>query len=898
MLFISLDMTLAFYQRISFTLKVFLIAAVLLLRINSSYAFDSLKIALQFHQASKFDKALPIFITLSEKFKAKNDLSNYALCQVKIADIIRNYGGATIALQLLEANQRFMEVKLEIPSLVLSQNFVAKAEAFYANSNLKEFKSAIMNSIRIKKELRLPSKYFGEDYLHLARYYLEVPDRNDSCIYWANKSLKLAKSDEQFSIYLLPRVYNLIGYYFHPKSLGYFMGKEDSAKWLFIISRKYYDSALSIVKQQPLKDDLMTAKVCHNLGNSFSNEGNINKALRYYRSSRALFEKFGSPTDLVIKDWVIARAFQRSHQNDSAIAQLQKGIVRLVTSFKPSSEKELPSIQPTINDQWFASLVILKADNFLDRYKQSKNAADLQTAFDHYLYSLKFNKYLVSKSSNESETINWTHLFGTNGYQRLVSVGFKLFELTGKKDDLQNAYPLIASSKYSFLAKSVIDPKTFGSISSSQLDEERAILKANISKSIPQITKSKLASILPQVETIDLSSKSDFGVQFSDKFTLNEIVSELAKENAALIDFYVFDNALYTLTVAESGFCVRMKNLSKDFVESIKRLNKNLLRTTPHAFATLSNTIYRELLDSVLLQLPQNINRLVICPDNMLQEVAWESLATDTTSSRQFRTINYLIKKYAIRTVLKPNQTISQNLKMGEDFLGVASDFANSKRFTSIPFSANLVSLKAKELNGTLSSSLSNDSVNANILHIASHVVSDSIHPYNSTIYFNSDSLTVDEISKLNLRANLVILNGCQTGKGKYVQSEGAMSIARAFCLLGARSLITTLWSVDDKASADLLRIFYDNIEDGEELDVALQNAKLNFIAQTNSDELANPFYWSGLQLTGSANPVLKASNSKHFLYGSIVTLLVGGIGFWKFRKRRLKFKTVHQQPL
>jgi CHAT domain-containing protein len=82
-----------------------------------------------------------------------------------------------------------------------------------------------------------------------------------------------------------------------------------------------------------------------------------------------------------------------------------------------------------------------------------------------------------------------------------------------------------------------------------------------------------------------------------------------------------------------------------------------------------------------------------------------------------------------------------------------------------------------------LSTSLSNDSVNVNILHIASHVVTDSIHPYNSKIYFETDSLTVNEISKLNLKLNLVILNGCQTGKGKYVQSEGSLSIARAFCL-------------------------------------------------------------------------------------------------------------------
>jgi CHAT domain-containing protein len=889
-------MMLAFYLRISFTLKVFLIVIVLILKINSTHAFDSLQVALQFHQASKFDKALPIFISLSEKYKAKNDLSNYALCQVKIADIVRNYGGATIALQLLEASQRFIEVKLEIPSLVLSQNFIAKAEAFYANSDLKEFKTAILNSIKVKKELKLPSKYFVEDYLHLARYYLEVPDRSDSCIHWASKALKLAKSDKQFSLYLLPRIYNLIGYYFHPKSFAYFRGKEDSAKGLFIISRKYYDSSLSVVRRQPLKDELMTAKIYHNLGNSFNNEGQNSKALKYYRSSLAKIEKFGSPNDLANEDWVIARAFQWSNQNDSAIVQLQKGIVRLIPNFKPSSIDDLPALQPTLNDQWFSSLLILKADNYFNRYQQTKNINDLLNAFNHYLHSVKFNKYLVSKSANETETINWAYLFGTNAYQRVVDVGFLLLKQTGNKNHLQNAYPLIASSKYSFLAKGIIDPKTYRSINLSQLEDENKIVTANILKSIPQITKPKLVSILPRIEKSNANtfSSTKFAEQFLDSVTLTDIKTELARGNSALVDYYLAGDKLYSLTLTGNDFDIRSKNISKDFITSIKWLNKNLLRIHPHEFAQQSHKVYEEILDSVLMRLPQNITRLIICPDNILQEIAWESLAIDTTTSKQFRTINYLVRKYSIRTVLKPNQMISRNLKMSEGFFGVTSEFANSKRFTSIPFSTNLVSLKAKEFNGMLSTSLSNDSVNINILHIASHVVTDSIHPYNSKIYFENDSLSVNEISKLNLKLNLVILNGCQTGKGKYVQSEGSLSIARAFCLIGANSLITTLWSVDDKASADILKTFYDNIEDGKELDIALQSAKLNFIAQTNSDELANPFYWSGLQLTGSANPVLNTNYSKHFLYGSIATLLLG-IGFWRFRKRRLAFRTVHE---
>ncbi|MBS1557265.1 MAG: hypothetical protein JST69_00955 [Bacteroidetes bacterium] len=148
---------------------------------HSATASDSLQVALQYHQASRFDKALPIFISLSEKFKIKNDAANYALCRVKIADIIRNYGGINLALAMLRENQKLIMIKIEKLSLISAENYLAEAEALYSVSRFTEFKRAIQNSISEKRKLSLPEKYLAEDYLHLSRYYKAVPNQNDSC---------------------------------------------------------------------------------------------------------------------------------------------------------------------------------------------------------------------------------------------------------------------------------------------------------------------------------------------------------------------------------------------------------------------------------------------------------------------------------------------------------------------------------------------------------------------------------------------------------------------------------------------------------------------------------------------------------------------------------------------
>lgn len=218
--------------------------------------------------------------------------------------------------------------------------------------------------------------------------------------------------------------------------------------------------------------------------------------------------------------------------------------------------------------------------------------------------------------------------------------------------------------------------------------------------------------------------------------------------------------------------------------------------------------------------------------------------------------LNYLLNRFTIRTVLSPRHLIAKNRK-ADGFLGVAPDFTNSKKFSSIPFSMALVKTKASEQDGKFSNALPADTLNVNVFHIASHVVNDSLRPYRSAIYFNdTDRVTISDLSNSMVHPTLAILNGCQTGNGTYYQSEGTISFARAFYRMGTQSVLMTLWSVDDKPTADLLDSFYKEMEDGNPLDISLREAKIDFINNAPTDELANPYYWAGLQLSGKAEPI------------------------------------------
>lgn len=862
-------------------------------------AYDSLRIALDYYQSSQYQKALPIFIDLSIKYKGKSDIPNYALCQLKIADIIRNFGGANVALELLTDNEKLMSISFEKPTILLAQNHLAKGEAFYINSKLSEFKKSISKSIEVKKRIQLPEKYLAEDYLHLARYYKEVAGQNDSCYYWAMKSLKLAKADRSLSAYLLPRIYNLIGYYFHPASFGEFLNQRDLFYERLKISRRFYDSAFQSIDHQSIKDELMLGRIYQNLGNSYNNQyqadskrETMSMAMNFYKKSTRISEQFGSPSDLSMKDWVIGKGYERLYLNDSAILQFQKGISRLIPGFNERDIKTLPPLQPTLNDARFISLVTIKANNFYLKFTKTQNTTDLLSAYQHYEYLIKFNHYLISKKLEEQDVIQWSYLYGSNAYQRLIVSAYELFQVTGDKSYLTKSYGLLTSAKYAWLNKNDLSPRVENSIKESVLNEEIKLVRNNILSKIPTLSEAKLSYILPAT-TKNIASYSLSQItlvnQVLGTLSIESMQHQLGKENGVLLDFYIWNKYLYKVIISDDVFDVIKQKLPNDFNSRVWKMRKGLLSNRPIEYAQLANSIYKETLDSVLLKIPKKLDHLIICPDDNLQGIPWDALVVDTLSVKTFKGLNYLINRFAVRTVLTPRHLLSRQQK-ADGFYGVASDFTNSKRFSSIPFSTSLVRKMASEYNGTVSNMLLEDSLHVGVFHIASHVVNDSLRPYRSTIYFNDlDSVTIDDLSKSLIHPRLAILNGCQTGNGTYYQSEGTISFARAFYRMGAESVLMTLWSVDDKTTADLLESFYKQMEDASPLDISLREAKVYFIKNALSDELANPYYWAGLQLSGKAEPIYETDYS-WIIFTVVSFITLSFFAVYSVKKKKLGF--------
>ncbi len=141
--------------------------------------------------------------------------------------------------------------------------------------------------------------------------------------------------------------------------------------------------------------------------------------------------------------------------------------------------------------------------------------------------------------------------------------------------------------------------------------------------------------------------------------------------------------------------------------------------------------------------------------------------------------------------------------------------------------------------------------------------------------------LTALEVLGLNLRGtDLVVLSACETGVGEIRQGEGVYSLQRAFQEAGAKSVLATLWKVDDKATQLFMEKFYKRYMQGMSAQRAVRDTQLDFI---NSKRYSHPYYWSSFVMIGGRSDDLdqvepqaeKVASTKKIDYTSIISVVL-----------------------
>jgi CHAT domain-containing protein len=176
----------------------------------------------------------------------------------------------------------------------------------------------------------------------------------------------------------------------------------------------------------------------------------------------------------------------------------------------------------------------------------------------------------------------------------------------------------------------------------------------------------------------------------------------------------------------------------------------------------------------------------------------------------------------------------------------IASLVPSGNRFEALDFQASRDNALSPELG------------KYRILHFATHRLLNSGHPELSGLVFSTvDSngkpqdgmLRLHEIFNLSLNADLVVLSACQTALGKDIRGEGLIGLTRGFMYAGTPRVVASLWNVEDRATAELMKRFYEGVLKRQlKPAAALREAQL---ALQQNKRWSSPYYWAGFVLQG-----------------------------------------------
>lgn len=295
----------------------------------------------------------------------------------------------------------------------------------------------------------------------------------------------------------------------------------------------------------------------------------------------------------------------------------------------------------------------------------------------------------------------------------------------------------------------------------------------------------------------------------------------------------------------------------------------------------------RDLYQSLLAPIPliRSKPRYLIIPDGCLNLVPFDALRDDHDEFVvQLHTVAYEPSSttlYLLRAADLPGKASKTMLAVGGvPYSQAASEretpqpsFAPGQNFEDLPNSLAEADIAATALrnphNKKLEGMAATESNLKNALregydyvHLAVHAVS-SDDPDRAALVLLSDPsrgedgfVQASEIVQMRLQTTLVVLSACDTNVGPIQGEEGISALSTAFLLAGAKTVVSTLWPIEDTSSLALMRAFYHHLAAGQPVADALAAAKRDLLTTYGKNN--SPIHWAAFIVQGSESQVFR----------------------------------------
>ncbi|MEM7573495.1 MAG: CHAT domain-containing tetratricopeptide repeat protein [Bacteroidota bacterium] len=607
-------------------------------------------------------------------------------------------------------------------------------------------------------------------------------------------------------------------------------------------------------------DDDLAVNLATNLGIAHRRSGEMQQALGFYQQSLSINQRLseGTPDAYLANDYNnLSTFYLLNEQPDSACFHARKALFYTLPGLGEGVNQRLPTEAEfaTVSDPT-ALLTFL-----LDLARAETAAAavgdtELGISATHTYQSCDvLIDYLYQTQAQQASRLEW-RATAREVYEEAVAQALV-------QDDLKQAIHYSEKSR----AQLLLDEQL--------LARAGAALPTTLSKRLQNLRTAAAYYADLEADSEQFLRANQEYESFRDslliEFPAFAVAQDLAQQEIALSDlnlaafeetlveyFFAADYAL--AFIADQGNW-RVVELNQQAIEAeVGKYRQELLDYRTTFDPEPAHRLYQLLIEPLNLSINQG---LVIVPDGPLQDVPFSAFLTALPIPesayqtwpwmQQAQSISYA---YSLRWLAEQQVAADPGQLL---FFGPMSEPRPEHGITeeeclvwTESFSQDLSQLLEPKV--LLSTNADRAAFNrlapqAATLHLSSHAFPSS--PDQPSAYFlladqTDNRYFTHELFQHRLRADLVVLAACETSLGVLNQGEGVASLGRSFAYAGAKSLVTSLWPVDETATNDLLLPYYQALTSTDKA-TALQTAQRAFLDTQLNNDRAHPYFWSGL---------------------------------------------------
>jgi CHAT domain-containing protein len=334
-----------------------------------------------------------------------------------------------------------------------------------------------------------------------------------------------------------------------------------------------------------------------------------------------------------------------------------------------------------------------------------------------------------------------------------------------------------------------------------------------------------------------------------------ELVAGMPDAKTALLEFSVTDGGVYLFVLTRSnGAELKVYKIAakKETLERDVKRYRQQIATRDLDYQKLAVSLHRELLEPAAEQL-RGKTTIVIAPDGFLWQLPFQALEPEAGRYlMEERAVFYTPSLSVLHEMekMRPQHKTAQPRLLAVDAAQLPGPKREVDGLRQMYGAARSQVISGADADQVM---IRREAPKYDVVHLAAHGVFEDRNPMNSYLVLakagkpEAGVLEARDMMDLNLRAEMVVLSGCETGRGKAGNGEGLIGMSWALFVAGSPSTVASQWKVESDSTTRLMLGFHRNLQRSTKAR-ALQQAALEVMKRP---EYRHPFYWSGFVLMG-----------------------------------------------